>query len=181
MAKRRKHSKIDKLPPTLKETVEKMMQGDFTYKEIAGFIREEGYPISHQAVFRHAKTLNATVQSMRIAQENFRVIMDVVNESPDVDATEGIIRLLSANILEAINKIDEESLNDVDVIKLIREASNLVKATAYKKNLDIKNQDMLDTGLDAVKTLVFESMAKEEPELYKSVVKFLDDKGGSGF
>ncbi len=175
---RRKHSKIDKLPPTLKETVEQMMQGDFTYREIAEFIKNNGYPISTTAVYQHAKTLNATVQSMRIAQENFRVIMDVVNESPDVDATEGITRLLSANVLQAINNIDGESLKELDPLKLIKVSSDLVKATAYKKNIDLKNKDMREAGLDEIKTLFFESMAKEDPELYSRVVKFLNGLGG---
>ncbi len=174
---RRKHSKIDGLPPTLKEAVEQMMMGDFTYKEIAGFIKEKGYPISATSVFRHAQNLNATVQSIRIAQDNFQVLMDVVNESPNVDATEGITRLLSAQVLEAINNLDEASLKELDPIKLIKVSSDLVKATAYKKNLDIKNQDMFDTGLEAVKSLVFESMAKEDPELYKKVLVFLNGLG----
>ncbi len=176
---RRKHSKIDGLPPTLKEAVEQMMLGNFTYKEIAGFIKEQGFEISTQAVYRHAKTLDATVQSMRIAQENFKVLMDVVNESPDVDATEGLIRLMSANVLEAINNIGEDSLKELDPLKLIKVSADLVKATAYKKNVDIKNKDMLETGLDAVKDLVFESMAKEDPELYARFVKFFEGIGGN--
>ena len=32
---RRKHSKIDKLPPDIKDTVEDMIRSDFTYSEIA--------------------------------------------------------------------------------------------------------------------------------------------------
>ncbi len=68
---------------------------------------------------------------------------------------------MSAQVLEAINNLDEASLKELDPIKLIKVSSDLVKATAYKKNLDIKNQDMFDTGLEAVKSLVFESMAKK--------------------
>ncbi len=176
---RRKHSKIDKLPSTLKGTVEQMMQGDFTYKEIAEFIKQKGYPISTQAVYRHANTLNATVQSLRIAQDNFRVLMDVVSESPDVDATEGLTRLMSANVLEAINNLDGESLKELDPLKLMKAGSDLVKATAYKKNIAHKNKDMREAGLDEIKTLFFESMAKEDPELYSRVVKFLNGLGGA--
>ena len=39
--KRRKHSKIDKLSPELKATVEDMMKADFTYAEIADYIKEQ--------------------------------------------------------------------------------------------------------------------------------------------
>ena len=34
---RRKHSKIDKLPPDIKDTVEDMIRSDFTYSEIADY------------------------------------------------------------------------------------------------------------------------------------------------
>ncbi|MGL4548059.1 phage protein Gp27 family protein, partial [Eubacterium aggregans] len=74
--KNRKHSKIDKLPEDIKSTVEEMMQADFTYAEIANYIRDCGFEISTSSVQRHAATLNATVESLRMAQENFRVIMD---------------------------------------------------------------------------------------------------------
>ena len=45
--KRRKHSKIDKLSPELKATVEDMMKADFTYAEIADYIKDQtDQPIS---------------------------------------------------------------------------------------------------------------------------------------
>ncbi|MGE5494602.1 MAG: phage protein Gp27 family protein [Burkholderiales bacterium] len=83
---RRKHSKIDKLPDNLRCAVEQMMQTDFTYAEIADYIKQQGYEISITSVWRHATTLNATVQSLRMAQENFRVIMEEVARYPQLDA-----------------------------------------------------------------------------------------------
>ena len=46
----RKHSIIDSLPTTLKEAVEQMMQENFTYAEIADFIKQNGYEISTTSV-----------------------------------------------------------------------------------------------------------------------------------
>ena len=44
--KRRKHSIIDKLPPDLKATVEEMMKSDFTYQEIADYIKAQTDKVS---------------------------------------------------------------------------------------------------------------------------------------
>jgi len=176
----RKHSKIDKLPPDLRDTVEQMMQSNFTYAEIADYIKNNGFEISITSVYRHANNLNATVETLRMAQENFRVVMDEIAKYPQLDTTEGIIRLLSHQVMEAIQNTTEDQWKDIDPLKLVGQATNLVKAASYKANTDIKNKDILDAGLEQVKVLVFESMAKEQPELYKQVSKFLSDKQTGG-
>lgn len=169
----RKHSIIDKLPTPLKDTVEQMMQSNFTYAEIANYIRDNGFEISVSSVHRHASSLNATVEALRMAQENFRVIMDEVSRYPMLDTSEGIIRLLSHYVLEAIQATPEERWKSIDPIKLIRQATSLVRAASYKTSTDIKSKDILDAGYEQVKTLVFEAMARERPDLYKEVRGFL--------
>ena len=178
MAKR-KHSNIDKLPDPIKDTVEQMMQSNFTYAEIADYIKQQGFPASISSICRHAKTLNATVQSLRMAQENFRVIMEEVNRYPGLDTGEGIIRLLSHQVIDTINKMPEERWATINPEDLIRQATSLVRAASYKQRVDLQNKDVLDAGLEQVKVLVFESMSKERPDLYKEVAAFLASKGDS--
>lgn len=176
--KKRKHSKIDQLPGAIKDAVEQMMQANFTYAEIVNYLKQQGHPISISSVCRHAQNLNATLQTLRMAQENFRVIMEEVGKYPQLDTGEGIIRLLSHQVIEAINKTPEERWAAIDPEKLIRQATGLVRAASYKSNVDLKNKDILEAGFEQVKVLVFESMAKERPELYKEVAAYLNEKGG---
>ncbi len=176
---RRKHSKIDKLPDNLRSVVEQMMmQPDVTYEEIANYIRDQGHDISITSVWRHANNLNATVQALRMTQQNFRVIMEEVAKYPQLDASEAIIRLLSHQVLEAIRQKAPGDLAKMDPEKLMREASALIRAAAYKSRVEIQNKDVLDAGLEKVKVLVFEAMEKDDPELYAKVSKFLAEKGG---
>ena len=173
---RRKHSIIDKLPAELKDTVDQMCQTDFTYAEIADFIESQGFEISVSSVWRYASSLNATLQSLRMANENFRVIMEEVAKYPQLDTTEGIIRLLSHQVFEAIQKTPEDKWGDIDPVDLIRQASSLIRAAGYKQKTDLQNKSILEAGYEQVKTLVFEAMATENPELYKQVSKFLAAK-----
>lgn len=174
---RRKHSKIDKLPPDIKDTVEDMIRSDFTYSEIADYIMvQTDVPISTASICRHARSLNESIETLRMAQENFRCIMDEVNRYPDMDTGEGIIRLLSHYVLESIHNTPEEQWKSIKPEELIKQATSLVKAASYKKNIDIKNEDILSAGFEQVKGMVFEAMAKERPDLYKNVAKFLDEK-----
>ena len=173
---RRKHSKIDKLPDTLRADIEQMMLSDFTYAEIARHIQSKGFDVSPAAVYRHAKNLDATVKELRMAQENMRVIMDEIAKYPALDTTEGIIRLLSNNLLQTINQMPAEKWKNVDPEDLLKQSAALVRAATYKNHMDLKNKDMLDTGFEQTKAYIFEMLAKEKPELYKELAGFINTK-----
>ena len=105
---RRKHSIIDGFPTDLKDAVDEMIKSDFTYREIVNYIKRQGFEISQSSVQRYASSLNATLQSIRMTQENFRAIMDETEKYPNLDATDGILWLLSGQIFNAINDLDPE-------------------------------------------------------------------------
>ncbi|MGL4548060.1 hypothetical protein [Eubacterium aggregans] len=92
---------------------------------------------------------------------------------PKLDTTEGIIRLLSHNVIDAINQTPEEHWKEMDPEALIRQANGLVRAASYKERVDVQNKDIMEGGFDKVKTMVFESMARENHELYTQVAKCL--------
>jgi len=174
----RKRSKVDQLPPHIKEVVEQMMTtpAEYTYADIANYIKSQGYDISVTSVWRHASSLHASLETLRAAQENFRVIMEEIAKYPQLDTTEGIIRLLSYQVLNAVHSTPAEQWGQLDPVDLIRQATGLVRAAAYKSKVDLANREIMDTGLESVKVLVFEAMAKERPELYAEVSKFLAAK-----
>ncbi|MDO5558115.1 MAG: DUF3486 family protein [Oscillospiraceae bacterium] len=174
--KNRKHSIIDSLPADLKEAVDEMLRSNFTYREIVDYIRNSGTEISMSSVQRYAAGLNETLQSLRMAQENFRAIMDETEKYQNLDVTDGILRLLSSQIFDAINKMPSASLESVDFETLTKNAVALTRAAAYKKNLELKNKEIIDVGSEQFQSLIFEAMSKEEPDLYKKVKKFLKEK-----
>lgn len=176
----RKHSKIDALDPALKDTVEQMLLSGSTYSEIVDFLSENGVGISVASVCRYAQAYQANLQMLAVAQENFRRMMDELDKYPDLDTTEAIIRLTSQNLLNALANSTEEDWQGVSIDKMLREANALVRAAAYKKRVEIQNQDTTETGLEAVKSLVFEAMAKERPDLYRQVNEFLNAKKREG-
>lgn len=176
----RKHSKIDALDPALREAVEQMLLSGSTYSEIVDFLGENGVGISIASVCRYAQAYQANVQMLAVAQENFHRMMDELERYPDLDTTEAIIRLTSQNLLNALANTSEDDWQGVSVDKMLREANALVRAAAYKKRVEVQNQDTTEAGLDAVRTLVFQAMAKERPDLYAEVTKFLAAKKAEG-
>ena len=175
--KNRKCSKIDRMPLKVKETVEQMMLNPaITYREIVEFIQKKGYEISLSSVQRHAANLNESASTLKMAQENFRVIMEEIQRYPNLDTTEGIIRLLSNYTMEAINSTPEEKWKDLDPLKLMAQATALTRAAAYKSKVDVETQNQLDRGFEYVKDMIFETMQVENPKLYEQVNRFISRK-----
>jgi len=172
----RKHSKIDQLDPTVKETVDEMIKTGTYYREVADYIKSNGMSVSIAAVGRYAKNLMSTLDALRMSQENFRAIMEETEKYPNLDVTEGIIRLLSSQMLDAVSRMDEEHLKELDFETLSKNAVALTRAAAYKRQIDIKNKEILENGAEQFQSLIFEAMAKERPDLYKEVKKFLKSK-----
>lgn len=178
--KRRSIGKIDRLNPELKDTVEQMLLTGHTYKEIVKYLSENGEEMSQMAVCTYAKKYLATAQMMNIAQSNFSLLMDEMNKYPDLDTGEAMIRLASHHVINALSKVADSELSEVPVEVLIKQTNGLIRAAAYKKRIEVQNRDNYESGLKAVKSLVFEAMAKDNPELYKKVTDYLTAKKKEG-
>lgn len=178
--RRRSTGKVDRLPPELKDTVEQMLLTGCTYKEIVTFLKENGEEMSQMAVCTYARKYLATVEMINVAQNNFSMLMDEMNRYPDLDTSEALIRLASHHVMNALTNVDEEQMKDVPVDKLIRETNGLIRAAAYKNRIEMQNRDNYEAGLEAVKSLVFEAMAKDNPELYHQVSAYLNKKKSEG-
>lgn len=157
-----------------------MLLSGATYSEIVDFLKENEQSISVAAVCRYARAYNANVEQLRMTNENFKNIMRELNNYPDLDTTEAIIRIVSGNVFNRLANTEEEDWNEVKLDKLMKETNALIRATAYKKRIETQNQDIKDAAIEEMKTLLFETMAKESPDLYKNVVTYLNQKKEAG-
>lgn len=175
--KNRKHSKIDALPSDIKSAVEEMILGNFTYREVCDFVRDTAnMTLSESAVCRYAQGLNATAQELRLASENMRTLTEEMAKYPQLDTTEGIVRLLSHKVLTVVRDMSEDELKAADPIKLLDKCMGLIRAVAYKNEKDIKVKNLKDVAFESFKEEIFDAMAKERPDLYKQLVQFISER-----
>lgn len=170
----RKHSKIDGLPPEIREAAEQMLLAGATYREVADYLVSEGVGISLASVCRHAQALNANVQMIKIAQENFRRIQEQLDKYPDMDTSDAILKLASHKLMMAIGEMDDNKLSDVDPDKLIKESSALIRAASAKKRADADVRTNREEALEELKGVLFAEMQREQPELYKQVAEYIN-------
>lgn len=175
---RRKHSSIDMLDTAVKSTVEEMiLSAQFTYKDISEYIRDTcGTNISQSAICRYAKGLCANMAAIHMAQENFKAIMAEQAKYPELDSVSGIGLIASNLMMSAVRSLSEEDLKNSDPLKIIKQASELMRAVSYKKSLDIKNKEITEIGYDATKEKFFEALEKDNPELYTQLAEYIEQR-----
>jgi hypothetical protein len=161
---------IDRLPAYLKDAVEQMLLKGRTYKEIVCFLRDNEKEVSQMAICRYASKYLATVEMLHVAQENARLISEQIDKYPDLDITEAIMRIANQQVLNALTSAPVEAWGEIDPDNLLKNATALIRATAYKRKADMDVKTDKEAALDANKSLLFDVLAKKHPELYKQVM-----------
>ena len=65
---------------------------------------------------------------------------------------------------------------DGSTLKLIEKATALIRAVSLKNSTDIKTANLKNVAFESFKEDIFDAMAKENPELYRSLVQFINSK-----
>lgn len=176
MKKNRNHSSINRLPSHIRQTVDEMIKSDFTYHEIVDYIRKNGVEISISSVQRYASNLNETLENLRLARENFRIIMEESENFRDMDASDAILALLQNQLFRAINSLKPEQAENIELEKLIKNAVAVTRATSYKKKIDSACRDDLSRYAEEFDNLIFQALADEKPQLYAEIKSFVEGK-----
>ena len=174
--KNRSRSKISRLPPEVRSTVDAMVQSpaEFTYNDIRDYLASLDVQISKSAIGNYARDLMASLEALAVSQESIKAMMETAAKVPEVDAVEIINRIAGQKIVQAIiNKPDEE-WTDVALDKLLREANAMTKAVAYKQRIDLQNKTDAQVAADELKAEFFSALGTEHPDLYRQLVQILD-------
>ncbi len=157
-----------------------MLTENETYREIVRYLADNNEKMSISAVCTYAKKFKDTTNMMNIAQNNFSILMEEIQKYPDLDASETLIRLSSYHMVNALTGLNDDELKNIPIEKLIRETNSLIRASAYKKRIEVQNKEDYEASIDAMRSTIFEVMAKENPELYQNVNDFLKNKKKEG-
>ena len=143
-----------------------MLLSGESYREIVKYLSDNEENISQSSICRYAKRFLTNAQQLRIAQENFRMILTETERYPELDPAEAILRLASQKIYDAVANIDDENWQNIKASELIAQATALARAVAYKKGVDIKAKNDEEIALEANQSLLYDVLKKENPKLY---------------
>lgn len=177
MARRRRSAgKIDRLPDELRDTVEQMLLAGQSYREIVEYLAAHEVQLSQMAVSNYANKYLASVEQLQLSQENMKIMMEELAKYPNLDVTEGILRVASNNLFNAIAATDDSQWSEISPEKMLKQATALARAAAYKKRVDQQLKTDTEAALDAGQSLAFEVIAKKHPELYQQLVQAIREE-----
>lgn len=164
--RRRRNGKIARLPVALRDSVDKMLLAGATYREIVQFLRENDVELSRQAVCNYARQFLCTTQQLRMAQENYKLLLDEMRRTPEMDTSEAIIRVVSNAILNTLASASPEEWKDIKMGTLLREANSLIKVMAHKQRADMLNRTAEERALEGVRAELFSALRDKDPGLF---------------
>lgn len=173
---RRAIGKIDRLPPALKDTVDQMLMSGESYRDICGYLAANGEQLTQASVCRYAQRFLATANELRVAHENFRMLLTDIDRYPNLDPAEALLLLASQKVLDAITQIDADSWVDTSPEDVLKTATALARAAAYKRKTDTSVKTDAEKALDSNQTLLYEALKRDNPTLYNALLQAIKIK-----
>ena len=147
-----RRTKLDRLPAALRAELERLLaeRSHEGYVALAAWLGEQGYPMSHSAVWRADQRLQRTLDSIRASTEAARAIAQASPDQAD-EHSAAVIRLVQSQLFEALLSLREaDGAAPADQVKLLAQAARAV-ADASRASIGNKRwQDEVRARLDAV-------------------------------
>ena len=149
-------SKIEQLPEVLRQQLnEKLLQNGFSdYEQLAEWLTQNGYQISHASVWRYGQKFEQRVEGLRRATEQAKAIVTETgdDEGAMLEATQ---KLLTEKTFQLLMEIDLDP-DEVNITKVGRMISDLTRAHVHQQKWKQEIQERAHEAAVAV-----ESVAKK--------------------
>lgn len=162
--RKRKHCKIDELPPEVKsKVVEMLADTKNTYTDIAIYLYDAGYEISRSSVGRYALNSNAALERLQLAQEQTKVLIEAVKNNPDADYTEAGLQIMVSELTKKMATAQEE-FDEMPLDKAGRLLVATSRTNAYKEKVKEDMRSKADIAFEKMEDEILKTI-KANPEL----------------
>lgn len=170
MPDNRSHSKIDDLPPSLKNDVDNMLLAGETYQTIAGHLQEHGEDVSYSSVGRYGRKYLKKFEEVRIAKEYARLLAEDNIERPPTELHEANNMLMSQIIMESLL---DDSMTAKDRASAAKAIATLQRAQVQNERLKAavrKDAGAVHTAMELLKNKVFAEIASSHPDIAGALI-----------
>lgn len=154
--KRRSHSKIDKLPQDLREAInDAIVNKRLTYREITDMITGAGHDISQKSVERYGKNFLAKLESITIAKEQARSIIET-SAGLKLDMAEASSMMAFNLLMNMLINTDSKDM-DKTTLSAMKTLATLERSAVSREKLKFD----FDKGVEAATAKVKDSLKEE--------------------
>jgi hypothetical protein len=159
--------KIKKLPPDLKEQLDKMLTEGTLHscRQLAKWLGDNGFEISHAAIHKYGQKFERRLEAIRMATEQARIVCEQFKDD-DIQLQTALLRLVQTRLFEVLAAANErakrsakegdETIATVNVTALARSVSGLVKAETEHQ----RSAERMRAGVAAAGKKIEEARAK---------------------
>lgn len=150
MANRRKHSKVETLPPEIVAAVNQALTGHHTYEEIAAWLREMGHGVSKSSVGRYGKDFLSRLERLKVVRDQARAIVDADPDAPATEMAEAANQLALQMIMELLIKLPEDALEKASVTEVLKALGRLEQSGVAREKLKLTYRDKVEKVAEKV-------------------------------
>lgn len=131
----RSHSKISKLPASVREAVDRLILSGKTYDEIAEHLQHMGEDISRASVGRYGQRFLAQMEKLQLFRDQARVVVDSAGDRPALEIAEAANQMALSAVMEYIMEID--SLKGAKATEVIKALALLERSGVQRERLKL--------------------------------------------
>lgn len=98
----RRHHKVDRLPPALRDELARRFQAGETYEALAGWLQDEGYPVGRSSVHRWGARFQRHLERLRAWREGAATIVAGLAGKPATELNEAAEQTAVQMLFEAL-------------------------------------------------------------------------------
>lgn len=167
---RRSHSKVDKLPPELREAInDAIVNKRMTYKDITQLINESGHAISQKSVERYGKDFLTKLDNIQRSREQAKAIIETSVGIDDkmklAEATSSVAMTLLMNMITNATAQGKEV--DKLTLEAMRTVAALERSAVSREKLKFEFDKGVTKATETIKQQLQEELAKDQGLLEK--------------
>lgn len=127
---------MDELPDDIRVQIESMLlDKTISYKEIADWSTEAGYPISKSAIGRYAQRTGRATMRLQYIRENANAIIGAMKEHRGLELSDAANALVMDNLIQALSDASAEDYAEIPLPKLIELTLKNQRNAVYKERM----------------------------------------------
>jgi Protein of unknown function (DUF3486) len=155
--------KIKRLPPDLKEQLDKMLTEGTLHscRQLAKWLGDNGFEISHAAIHKYGQKFERKLEAIRLATEQARIVCENF-KSDDAQMQDALLRLVQTELFQVLSAVHgkesrgEAAVAPVNLGALARCVSNLAKTETELR----KRAEIVRAGVATAKEKIDEASVK---------------------
>ena len=162
-------SRMDELPDDIRVQIESMLlDKTISYKEIADWATDSGYPISKSAIGRYAQRTGRAAMRLQYARENANAIITAMQEHRGLELSDAANALVMDNLIQVLSDASAEDYGEIPLPKLIELVLKNQRNAVYKERMVRAYAKDVETVRRALMAELTEQV-RHNPELLKQL------------